>query len=152
MTSPASGDSSRLINLRMVLLPAPLRPTSASVSPRSTPRSRPRSRGVLPRVSRTPRNSISKFVRDAPRLKRVDYGASRGRDDMLAFAEVESAVPDGYARLGPHRPAPPSRSQKPFHARAGVVLNPFFDERIVLVQIAKVPDAAGHKGNGPAAA
>ena len=32
---PASGSSSRLTSLRMVLLPAPLRPTSATVSPRS---------------------------------------------------------------------------------------------------------------------
>ena len=58
-TSPASGTSSRLISLRMVLLPAPLRPTSASVSPCSTSRSRPWSTDVPPRLSLTPRKAIS---------------------------------------------------------------------------------------------
>ncbi len=38
---PASGASRRLINLRMVLLPAPLRPTKASVSPDGTEKDTP---------------------------------------------------------------------------------------------------------------
>ena len=48
-TSPESGSSSRLISLRMVLLPAPLRPTSASVSPAAMSSVNPRRTGTLPR-------------------------------------------------------------------------------------------------------
>src|SRR5688500_6036819 len=58
-TSPASGTSSLLINLRMVLLPAPLRPTSATVSPVRMSNVNPRSTATGPRARWTPSNRIA---------------------------------------------------------------------------------------------
>src|SRR5262249_9754913 len=57
---PSSGSSSRLISLSSVLLPAPLRPTSATTSPASTvSEKRSRTRGRSGRENETLRNSIA---------------------------------------------------------------------------------------------
>ena len=66
-TAPRSGTSRPLTSFRSVLLPAPLRPTSATVSPASMSRSRPRKTlPAAPRDTWTPRSEIAGAGRATP--------------------------------------------------------------------------------------
>src|SRR5262245_41009585 len=160
--SPDSGVRRPLMALRIVLLPAPLRPTSASVSPCPTARLRPRSTSTVPRLSLTSRNSIAvidpRNPRDPndprdPRLpsKSPDERSGRHRQEARLLLEVESAIADREPGFGPNAHVAP-RAQPPLDAAAGVVFHAFLDERITLVQLAKIPEAAVHERHHRASA
>src|SRR5229473_5022483 len=95
-TEPASGSSSRLINFSSVLLPAPLRPTSASTSPASTVRlNRSRTGGAPGRANETLRNSIAGAGIAYPTLPRNQSGIVNRRTEEGELEESTWRPPSG---------------------------------------------------------
>src|SRR6476620_1807174 len=148
---PASGNSNRLTSLRMVLLPAPLLPTRATVSPRSMARSTPFRTLRPPRARLTPSNAISVVGCGTGRLsKDIDQTGCCDRHGSTPVAEVEPAVADREAAFPANAKAIRVIREPPLDSHEAVILDPGLYQLAALVEIANVAGAPGNERHEPA--